>query len=162
MKTPFDPTDPLLQILAEETADLPLQAASEARKTRSLQIKRGRQIALTVVVLFCSVYAWPLFPRSKVGQESVAIQEPADAPITFPEKSLQPLPHIPEPSAPQSPKPPEVAIVRTKEQAMNEPLPLPEGLTEEQESVVKAARDLPLLLVRDTTGRVVRIHSIER
>ena len=53
-------------------------------------------------------------------------------------------------------------IVRTEEQARNEPLPLPDGLTEDQANVVKAARGLPLLLVRDSFGKVERIHVIAR
>lgn len=162
MKTPFNPTDPLLQILAEDAADLPLNAADEARKTRSLRLKRHRQIALTFTVIFCSTCAWQFFPRGKLGQEYVALPAPSDAPITNSEKSVQPLPHFPEPLEPLSPQPRQVAIVRTEEQAMNEPLPLPEGLTKEQEGVVKAARGLPLLLVRDTTGKIARIHVIER
>ena len=167
MKTPFDSTDPLLQILAEEAADLPLKAANEARKSRSLEAKRRRQIAIAVSVLFCAMCVWQFFPQGQVGKDPVAIQTPADAPIAVPEPaslepSLQPMPHVPEPSDPPSPQSHEVAIARTQEQAMNEPLLLPEGLTEEQASVVMAARDLPLLLVRDTTGKVARIHVIER
>lgn len=50
--------------------------------------------------------------------------------------------------------------VQTEEQAENNPLP--PGLSAEQENLLKAARGLPLLLVRDSTGKVTRIHVIER
>jgi hypothetical protein len=156
MKTPFDPIDPLLQILAEDAADLPLKAAGEARQARAHHAKRRRQMAITATMLLCSACIWQFFQRGQIGSESVAIPSRADAPIAFPDP---PAPHFPEPP---EPKPREVAIARTETQAMNEPLPLPEGLTEEQASVVKAARGLPLLLVRDTAGRVARIHVIER
>ncbi len=162
MKTPFDPADPLRQILAEETADLPLKAASEARKSRSLQAKYRLQIATTVSVLFCTMCVWQFFPREQVSKESMALQTPAAAPIAFPDESSRPFPHSPEPTEPPSPQPREVETVQTQEQAINDPLPLPEGLTEEQANVVNAARGLPLLLVRDTSGRVTRIHVIER
>jgi hypothetical protein len=52
--------------------------------------------------------------------------------------------------------------MQTEDEAMNNPLPLPEGLDEEQQELFKAARGLPLLLVRDSAGKVLRIHVIER
>ncbi len=39
---------------------------------------------------------------------------------------------------------------------------LPSGLSPEQAAVVKAAGDLPLLLIRDSSGKVSRIHVINR
>lgn len=39
---------------------------------------------------------------------------------------------------------------------------LPTGLNDEQEAFVKAAKDMPLLLVRNSSGQVTRIHLIER
>ncbi len=92
MNTPFDPTDPLLQILAEDAADLPVKAAGEARQTRALQVMRRRQIAITATVLLGSVCVWQFVSEGKVGQESVAIQTTVEAPIAFPE------PAFPEPA----------------------------------------------------------------
>lgn len=158
MNAPLDPTDPLPQILKEEAADLPLKAAVEAGKTRAQLVKRRRRVAFVVMAMLCGMCAWPFVPQGPMRQETAAIPGPSAAP----EPSVQPLPHVAGPSTPPSPLRQEAAIVRTEEQARIEPLPLPDGLTGEQESVVKAARGLPLLLVRDTTGRVVRIHAIER
>lgn len=39
---------------------------------------------------------------------------------------------------------------------------LPTGLNDEQEAFVKAAKDMPLLLVRNSSGQVTRIHLFER
>jgi hypothetical protein len=53
-------------------------------------------------------------------------------------------------------------IMRTEEQARHEPLPLPDGLSSDQAKVVLAAQGLQLVLVRNSAGKVVRIHFIER
>lgn len=147
MRTPFDPTDPLLQSLTEEAADLPRKAAGEARRTRELGRRRRRQIVMTATALFCGMCAWQVIQPMNTGRESIGMQELPDAPLKTAHPSREPDNHL---------------IVRTEEQARNEPLPLPEGLTREQENVVKAARGLPLVLVRDNTGKVSRIHVIER
>ena len=66
----------------------------------------------------------------------------------------------PSPVAPAPLEPPNYVKVQTEDQARNNPLP--PGLSAEQENLLKAARGLPLLLVRDSTGKVTRIHVIER
>ncbi len=87
----------------------------------------------------------------------VAIQTPSDVPVAAPAHSSL------RSSAPSGPPSQNVVILQAVEPLNGDELtPLPEGLTEEQESVVKAASGLPLLLVRDTAGNVVRIHAIER
>ena len=140
MKTPADPNDPLMRSLAEEAADLPLMAASEARRTRALRMKQRRQVTLSMTVLMCGLCAWQIYaPRDK-GRGLIATH-------TSPEAPMNVAKHL---------------IVRTEEQARNEPLPLPDGLTANQAKVVLAAQGLPLLLIRDHTGRVARIHFIER
>lgn len=40
--------------------------------------------------------------------------------------------------------------------------PLPSGLNPEQAAFVRAAKDQPLLLVRNAAGKVTRIHVVER
>jgi hypothetical protein len=140
MKTPADPNDPLLRSLVEEAADLPMKAAGEARRTRALRMNQRRHVALAITVLFWGVCVWQIDATREVDRDFIDIQKSTDAPTNFAK-------HV---------------IVRTEEQARNEPLPLPDGLTEDQAKVVLAARGLPLLLVRDETGRVTRIHTIER
>ncbi|MFZ4766229.1 MAG: hypothetical protein ACOYMN_14865 [Roseimicrobium sp.] len=140
MKTPADPNDPLLRSLAEEAADLPLKAAGEARRTRALRMKHHRQAALALSVLFCGVCAWQIYAPRDRGRELIATH-------TSPDSRMNVAKHV---------------IVRTEEQARYEPLPLPDGLSADQAKVVLAAQGLPLLLIRDHTGRVARIHTIER
>jgi hypothetical protein len=139
MKTPADPNDPLLRSLAEEACDLPLKAAGEARRTRAIRMKQRRQVTLSMTVLMCGLCAWQIYaPRDK-GRELIAIH-------TSPEAPMNVAKHV---------------IVRTEEQARNEPLPLPDGLSADQTKVVLAAQGLPLLLIRDSSGKVARIHVIE-
>lgn len=47
-------------------------------------------------------------------------------------------------------------------QITSDPQALPSGLDEEQTAFVLAAKDLPLLLVRNAAGKVTRIHVVER
>ncbi len=39
---------------------------------------------------------------------------------------------------------------------------LPTGLNEDQQRFIESAPDLPMLLVRDESGKVTRIHIVER
>lgn len=143
MKTPFSFNEPLLRNLTEEAADLPLKAAAEARRARADRIRQRRQIALAIVVLFCGVCAWRTHSPRDTGREFLTIHEPPDAALSSAQPNLR-------------------VIVRTEEQARKEPLPWTEGLTADQASVVNVAHGLPLLLIRDRSGRVARIHAIER
>lgn len=151
MKTPSEPTDPLLRSLSQDAAGLPDRAALEARKTRSVRIKQRRRLSLGVTAVMAGAFAWLILPSGEIGGGQVVIQDPPDAPLVLatPHSSASPLAG-------------ERLIVRTEEQARRDPLPMPVGLTRDQEDVVKAARGLPLLLVRDPSGKVVRVHVLER
>ena len=151
MKSPPDPTDPLLQCLADEAADLLLRAANEARNTRARHMHRRRQFSLTVAVLFLGVFAWQVFPPRAARRETIAMR-PA-TPETAP---------LPTPGAPTVPEQRGFVKVQTEDQVKNDPLPLPDGLSQEQETLLFAARGLPLLLVRDDSGKVTGVHVIER
>ncbi len=140
MKTPADPNDPLLRSLAEEAADLPLKAAGEARRTRALRVKRHRQATLALTVLFCGVCAWQISAPRDRGRELIAVQNASNASMNLGK-------HV---------------IMRTEDQARHEPLPLPDGLSSDQAKVVLAAQGLPLVLIRNSAGKVARIHFIER
>jgi hypothetical protein len=147
MKMPFDPSDPLLRSLAEEAADLPLQAAGEARRTQALRRRQRRQVALAFTVLFCGLSAWQILEPRGANQASTAIRLPPTSPTTTAQPPLRPSKYV---------------LVRTGDQARNEPLPMPDGITADQAGVVAAARGLPLLLVLDRSGKVARIHIVER
>lgn len=144
MKTPPDSNEPLLQSLADEVSDLPLLAAQEARKTHALRMKQRRQVSLAITVLLFGMCLSLIVRERNVGADFAASHLPADFPSPL---SLQRSNFV---------------TVRTMEQARKEPLPLPDGITQDQAKVLIAARGLPLLLVRDRAGKVARIHVIER
>lgn len=54
------------------------------------------------------------------------------------------------------------SIVKQHPEPPVHPPALPPGLDPDQLALVKAAGDLPVLLVRDKSGRVTRVHLIER
>ncbi len=157
MNTPRKPNDPLLQSLADEAADLPLRAAIEARQRIARRTQNRQRLALALTVSFLGVVAWVLLPSREVRHSPVALH-----PVT-PERSTNLAPSAPEPTpTPPAPEPREYVKAQIGEEALRASLPLPTGLDEEQQELVKAAGDLPLLLVRDGTGKVTRIHVIER
>ncbi len=142
------PPEPLLQSLADEATHLPLRAAIEARQRSAHRVQIRQRFALAGTIALLGLLAWALFPSRQVSPSLVAIH-PATP------KSTPDL-------APPAPEPRDDVKVQIDEDAALEPLPLPTGLDREQQELVKAAGDLPLLLVRDSTGKVTRIHVIER
>ncbi|RBP45418.1 hypothetical protein DES53_103417 [Roseimicrobium gellanilyticum] len=141
MTPPRKSSDPLLQSLAAEAIDLPARAALVARQ-RALQRRlqqRGLVAAAAVVLLGVSV--WWLRPG-----------DVSKAPVIA--SNTTPLP---------TPVVRALVQVQTEEEARLHPPPMPEGLDREQQALIAAAPDLPLLIVRDNGGgRVTRIHVIER
>jgi hypothetical protein len=138
MNTPHEPTDPLLRSLLEETTDLPARAAAAARQRSAQRRQSRRRLAQTAALALLSILAWRLFPTPTEPASTVAVVSPG---ATAPEFS-------PEPDAPTAPK------LATPS--------LPSGLNPEQAQFVKALGNLPLLLVRDDSGKVTRIHLVER
>jgi hypothetical protein len=128
--------DPFLQSLTDEARDLPLQAAHAARQRVAQRQRHRRRLALaalTGVTCLIGLFA-------------------GRAAFTTPEK---PLAAAQPPSAPA----PRVVPAALREEKS---APLPSGLDAEQLRFVTAAHDVPLLLVRDATGKVTRIHVVER
>jgi len=186
MNTPNDPHDPLLQSLADEAADLPARAAREARARNTHHMQQRFRAASAVTILFVCVCSWSLLTSRDPHPAFVAEQsatpesdpekpteptapEAPDLPVLSPSPTLasaRPKPSDPRahsvPTDPSAPMPREFVKVQTEEETMRDPLPLPEGLDKEQQELFKAARGLPLLLVRDSSGKVTRIHVIER
>ena len=66
----------------------------------------------------------------------------------------------------QEPTTPAVQVVlhvQTEEETRLHPPPMPDGLDKEQQALVAAVPDLPLLFIRDNgDGKATRIHVIER
>ena len=159
MNTPREPNDPLLQSLADEASDLPLRAAHEARSRNMHHLRQRGLAASAVTILFVGLCAWSLVTMPEPRPSSATVQAPAphedaeepDAPVPTPTIAL---------IHPVALPPDELVKVQTGDEAMNDPLP--DGLDREQQELFKAARGLPLLLVRDSAGKVLRIHVIER
>lgn len=230
MNTPHDhpdQTDPLLQSLADEAADLPARAAREARARNLHHMRQRFHVASAVTILFVFVCSWsvittperhpefiaaqpvtlesdpekpptpntlapamtepiaPIAPAAPVLPEALDNPSPSPAPmIASSTPTLSPRPNAKDPRAHPAPTAPvashplmpsatlvtdpsgalprEFVKVQTEKEAMRNPLPLPEGLDHEQQELFKAARGLPLLLLRDSAGKVLRIHVIER
>ena len=106
-----------------------------------------------------------LYPTPLIASSKPALPPRPNTPHPAPAASPAPRPLTPfETSAPDPSDtlPGEFVKMQNAEEAMRHPLPLPEGLDREQQELFKAARGLPLLLVRDNAGKVLRIHVIER
>ncbi len=159
MNTPRKPNDPLLQSLADEASDLPLRAAREARSRNMQHLRQRYAAASAVTILFAGLCAWSLITEPEPRFPSVAVQPAAVQENPTESPTLSPSPVIAK-NDPSVLRPLEFVKV----QAVEEPAidPLPDGLDREQQELFKAARGLPLLLVRDSFGKVERIHVIAR
>ena len=158
MNTPHDPSEQLLQSLAEEAADLPLRAAREARSHQIRRARRKSSIALTVTALLVGACFWMTSFHREPQQPIVAVNSASPNPL--PDRGPSPPKPASEPLLASQPR--DFVKVQTEEEAIRNPLPLPEGLDQEQQGLFNAARGLPLLIVRNESGKVLRIHVIER
>jgi hypothetical protein len=148
MNPSSDPPDPFLQSLAEEAASLPGLAAQEARRSTIRRGRRRRQIASVAVMMAVAACAWQIFRTAPMRRHEPRPELPPSAAVA--------ANAVPAPSASSYVK------VQTMQEAMADPLPIPAGLDKEQRDLVEAARGLPLLLVKDASGKVTRIHVVER
>lgn len=149
MKPSNEPPDPLLQSLAEDAPDLPLRAALSA-KERAAQRRHNRQsLAAAGAVCLLGLVAAILSPSQEAPPPVIAK-------------------HTPETAAPFATEEPDAPLVLHPPQVHPGPQPaaiaqeLPSGLDSEQAALVKAAGSLPLVLVRDESGKVTRIHMVQR
>ena len=146
MNPPPDTPDPFLKSLTDEAAELPLLAASEARRVSAGRAQHRHQITLGVAVAILGLCCWQtlhlLWPtRRQVGSTSKFVHQP---------------------SAPKATRPAEFVKVQTMQEAMSQPLPIPPGASQDQKDLLEAARGLPLVLVMDDSGKLARIHVIQR
>ena len=157
MNAPHDPSDPLFESLAEEAADLPARAANAARQRKAQRRQNRQRLMQAAVFALLGVSTWQLVPRNDV-QPTTDI---ADHVVTADEPAPTQFDPSPEPDAPianiapgvTSPNPGIMTVAAT---------PLPSGLNEEQAGFVEALRDVPMLFVRDDSGKVTHIHIIQR
>lgn len=143
MKPPHESPDPFLRSLADEARDLPARAATEARR-RAAERKENRQrLALAATVSVLGLVTWLTLPPRDVGQTTIASHHTAS-----PNKA----------SAPAGSS----GTENTGKGSSHLAEALPAGLNAEQAVFVKALEGQPLLLVRDASGKVSRIHVFER
>lgn len=147
MNAPHEPSDPLLQMLAEEASDLPARAAMAARQRKARRQRNHQVLAVAACICLCGVGAWMLIPSRDQHNQTVTAN-PAAPPDPTP--------------ATDPPGLRETVSIHLQEPDESLSQPLPSGLNQEQVAFVEAARDLPMLLVRDTSGKVTRIHLLER
>ncbi len=143
MNQPSDSNENLLQCLVSETKNLALMAAREARRTRALRRRCYHQLSFFSVLLFSGICIWLVLVRFGSRHEITNKH-------VFPDKSNV------------SAKPTHKLIARTLDQAKNQTLPAPAGITVHQQKVLESGRGLPFVIVHDNMGKRVRIYVVER
>lgn len=159
MNAPHDPSDPLFESLAEEAADLPARAARAARQRKAQRRQNRQRLTQVAFVALVAVSTWQLMPENNVQPTTAA----TDHVVTEDEPMPTLIKHAPEPDdAPLAPFPTKRANPGPRIVNVAATLPLPSGLNEEQAEFVKSLPDAPLLFIRDDSGKVTRIHLVER
>ncbi len=138
--------DPLPKCLTDDAAHLPGLAARQARQAWARRVRNRRRLAqgLAVAILtYCSWQALHLMgpDRKQNRAPPTIVHQPPGVTIS---------------------RPGEFVKIQTLQQVMSEPAATPPGASDEQKALLEAARDQPLLLVIDDSGRLARIHVIER
>ena len=138
--------DPLLQSVTASVGGLPSAAAREARRVRDARVSHRRAVGGGFFVFLACFTIWQ-------GRHQLSVTRTRRAAIT-----ARP------PAATQQTQvaSPEFVIATIPGQSSSPAIPIPPVISEAQRVVILAAGDLPLLLVKDDSGRVTRIHVIER
>ncbi len=150
MNPPPDTPDPFLKSLTDEASELPALAASEARRFSARRARHHHRLIRGLAIAMVGVCCWQTLPllwrgRSKAGSPPIFVHQPSSPK-----------------SAPKATRPAEFVKVQTMEESISQPLPAPSGASQEQKDLLEAARGLPLVLVMDNSGKLARIHVVER
>ncbi|MEI7955491.1 MAG: hypothetical protein WCJ66_10020 [Verrucomicrobiota bacterium] len=140
MKTNSDPSDPIREMLTDDAAHLPAMAAQAAREFRSRHRYRLAQAAVVALLGVCCWQTFPLIRSAPKGGDlpQNVIQQSAFA------------------------RPRNFVMVQTIDEAISRPLSSPSGATQEQKDILESARELPLLVVMDGSGKPTQILVLER
>jgi hypothetical protein len=146
MNPPPDISDPFLKSLADEASELPGLAANEARRFSARRAQHRRRLTWGLVIAVTGVCYWQTRPllwpiQNETGPPPILAHQPPD---------------------PKATRPAEFVKLQTMQEAMSQPLPTPPGARQEQKDLLEAARGLPLVLVMDDSGKLARIHVVER
>jgi hypothetical protein len=153
MNSPHQSPDPLLQSLSAEAADLPLRAAITARQRNAQKQRHRKWATIVTTVLILTVSFWLVFPSLAPRHSTVASSNPDS------KGSSGPAPAVPKPEPSLSDH---RNVVEMEIAKQNTPKPIPTGLSPEQMALVQAAGDLPLVILRDASGKATRILIVER
>jgi len=146
MNPPPDSPYSFLKCLSDEASELPGLAACEARRFSARRAQRRRRLTRGLAVAILCMCCW----------QGLRLLRPAW------NKAGAPPILAYQPSAPKAASAAEFVIVQTMQEAMSQPLPTPPGASPEQKDLFEAARGLPLVLVMDDSGKLARIHVVER
>lgn len=153
MNTTNELPNPLQLRLTAESADQPLRAAIEARRRNGKRHRNCRRFTMASMFLLLAAFTWLALPwrdtsrRTVSGSHSISESQPSHATL----KPAHP------PDAAQSAG---TSNGTTGDPDTHANRSLPTGLNPDQLELVKAAGDLPMLLERNSSGKVTRIHVI--
>lgn len=133
MNPPLDPNDSLTKLLVEESAGLAQAAAAEARARRRARANAARLAAPLAVLLIAALWLAPQFTRRTSPNRSTYVQTSKTAP---PQGYVR-IYHAGETPAIQQPS------------------------DEKEKQLLSALPDAPLLLVRNESGQLTRIHVFD-
>ena len=154
MNTPNEFPDPLQLSLTAESADLPLRAAIEARRRNNERQRNHRRLQVASLFLLLAAFTWLALPWRNASHRSVS-----GSPTISDHESHATLrtAHSPEVGGGGNiPNQPIENPTGDKNQSLRT------GLNPEQLALIKAAADQPMVLVKNSDGKVIRIHVIER
>ena len=155
MKTPNELPDPLQLSLTADTSDLPLRAAMEARRRNGERQRNRRQFMVVSLLLLLAAFTSLGLPWRDTSHRSVS----GSPSISDNQTSHATLMAAQSPDATGSGDIPK-QFAENPAEDVNQSLPT--GLNPEQLALIKAAADQPMVLVKNSSGKVIRIHVIER
>jgi hypothetical protein len=143
MSTEPERPDPLLQSLADDANALPAAAAAHARESCRARGAARRAASMLAVFLVLAAGIW-WAARDRIespGGAEIAHSNPSrQPPVRLPSEGFVKVQHADEPYA---------AVI-------------PPGAGEDERRLLAALEGVPAVLVRDASGRITRVHVIDR
>jgi len=142
MKIPSEPNDELLKSLVEETYALPQAAAAQARARQRMRMNAVRVAAMLAVSLL-AVGTWfsQRAPRHEATKDIVRAASPPEAAKTSSRQGY-------------------VKVSQVGEAV--EPDVIPTDMSEREKKLLTELPGVPVLIVKNDVGEIVRVHIFER